>query len=120
MRKLLRPAYLKWFETTDPVILRRLNNQRRAKKMPVIRNPTTLKKPMSGFLAYVSLHYSLNGLSLTCMCRFCQERYMPGAPIVEMAKVHGTAWRALSAAEKDVRPLSMCPPVADFFSPGVQ
>ncbi|KAJ7653340.1 hypothetical protein DFH06DRAFT_1205355 [Mycena polygramma] len=73
-----------YFANVDPDLLRRLNKQRAARKLPRIRSTieNTNKRPLSGFL------------------RFSLERRIPGIPVVQQSKQRAQEWHALPEAEK--------------------
>ncbi|KAJ7054097.1 hypothetical protein C8F01DRAFT_495122 [Mycena amicta] len=84
-----RIARAKWFDEVDPLFLRRLNAQRRAKNLPRFRNPNkTDRKPLSAYFLFLVEHRATAAPS--------------GTHPREVSKAVGALWRALEPSEKEV------------------
>ncbi|KAJ6460886.1 hypothetical protein C8R45DRAFT_533842 [Mycena sanguinolenta] len=83
-REAAKEAVTKYFNNVDPLLLRRINAQRKAQNKPRIHNHTLPKRPMSAYIA------------------FYMETRDPSMPFEEAAKTAGAAWRALSEADRKV------------------
>ncbi|KAF7377753.1 hypothetical protein MSAN_00198300 [Mycena sanguinolenta] len=82
-REVAKEAVAKYFSTVDPALLRRINAQRKTKKMPRIHNHTVPKRPMGPYLA------------------FFMETRDASVSFEESAKIAGAAWKVLPQEEKD-------------------
>ncbi|KAJ7054091.1 hypothetical protein C8F01DRAFT_1163876 [Mycena amicta] len=88
-REKARIAREKWFNEVDPLLLRRLNAQRRAKKLPRFRNPNkTDRKPLSPYFQFLVEHRATAAPA--------------GTHPREVSKAVGALWRALEPSEKEV------------------
>ncbi|KAJ7267443.1 hypothetical protein C8J57DRAFT_1717798 [Mycena rebaudengoi] len=79
-------AYEKFMAEVDPKLLYKINAHRRAKKLPVFKNPLAPKRPLSAYM------------------RFAQDHRVtiPAGPAMETGAAIGAAWRALPQSEKDI------------------
>ncbi|KAJ7182708.1 hypothetical protein C8R43DRAFT_940815 [Mycena crocata] len=87
-KEVARKAYDQWMKDVDPELLKRINAQRKERKMPRLVNHMAPKRPLTPYMLFFKEFREGNNLS---------------GNVIEAARAGGAAWKALTDAERDVR-----------------